>query len=169
MIKDRTIYFDMDGVLTNFRKHANELGIKFNGYEFVDEEKAWNKIFSLGTKFWTDLEPIDGSLELFAYSCQMFKNVEVLSVGKDEASLTGKHQWCGQLQEIAQRYGTNFKANIIFDNDKSKFSFTNGKKNILIDDWENCKWDGELILFKNAKQAKMDLIKITDSIIHSME
>ena len=166
MIKDRILYFDMDGVLSNFRKRAGELGIRFKGYLFEDEKKAWDKIQRLGSNFWSELEPIEGSFELFTYACQIFKRVEVLSVGRDEASLNGKLIWCKQLQTIAQKYGTLFKPNIIFNNDKSKYSFNGETKNILIDDWEGCKWNGDLILFKNAKQAKTELVKLTNSIIN---
>lgn len=164
MIKDRTLYFDMDGVLDNFKKGSEKLGIKFNGYHFIDKEKAWEKIHKLGSSFWSELEWIEGSLELFIYACQMFKNVEILSVCPDkESAIVGKRNWCKQLEKIAETYGTNFKVNIIFTHEKEKFS--NGK-NILIDDYEENikKWNGPNILFKNAKQSKIDLFNITEEL-----
>lgn len=164
MIKDRIIYFDMDGVLDNFRKASNELGIKFNGYAFVDEEKAWEKIHKLGSNFWSNLEWIEGSYELFIYACQMFKHVEILSVSPNREASIGKRNWCCKhLEKIAYLYGTNFKTNIIFSHEKEKFS--NGK-NILIDDYEENikKWNGPSILFKNAKQTKIELFKLTEEL-----
>lgn len=163
MIKDRILYFDMDGVLDNFKKGSEKLGIKFNGYYFVDKEKAWEKINKLGSTFWYELEWIEGSLELFMYACQIFKNVEILSVGLNESAILGKRKWCKQLEKVAELYGTNFKINIISNNEKEKFS--NGK-NILIDDYEENikKWNGPKILFKNAKQAKIDLFNMSEEL-----
>lgn len=169
MIKNTTLYFDMDGVLDNFRKAASELGIKFNGYQFVNETEAWKKIHSKGYKFWSELDWIEGSCELFHCACQIFQKVEVLSARSlDESSLVGKLIWCRQLEKIAKCYGTKFKANIVFNEEKEKFAISqDGTKNILIDDFEENinKWRGYGILFKNAKQAKIELLKISKELI----
>lgn len=170
MIKNTTLYFDMDGVLDNFKKAATELGIKFNGYQFADEASAWDKIHSKGYKFWSELEWIDGSCELFSYACQMFQKVEVLSAkSTDESCVVGKMIWCRQLKKIASYYGTKFKVNLVLNHEKVNYAISaDGTKNILIDDYEeNIKnWEGYGILFENAKQAKIELLKLSENLCH---
>lgn len=167
-IKNRIVFFDMDGVLVNFRKGAKELGIKFKGYSFINEEEAWAKIREKGYKFWTNLEWMKGAKELFEYACSKFDRVEVLSArSMDASSVIGKRIWCKQLKEIAEKYNTKFKANIVWISQKSKFSKNGKYKNILIDDYKlNLdNWNGDSILFKSAKQAKIELIRLEESYV----
>lgn len=162
MVDDRIVYFDMDGVLVNFRKGASNIGIKFKGYDIVEPEISWKKISDLGIKFWSNLSWIKGSKELFELACTLFPKVEILSArSKDYSSVIGKLIWCEQLEKIAKEHKTKFKVNIVWQSQKKKFSKTKGIKNLLIDDLEDnlLKWEGDSILFKNSEQAKTELMK----------
>ena len=132
-IKNRIVFFDMDGVLVNFRKGAKELGIKFKGYSFINEEEAWAKIREKGYKFWTNLEWMKGAKELFEYACSKFDRVEVLSArSMDASSVIGKRIWCKQLKEIAEKYNTNSKLILFGFLKKANFLKTENIKTFLL-------------------------------------
>jgi hypothetical protein len=131
-----TLFLDMDGVLDDFVKGANKLGIVFgNDRHFLGNRKnGYAKINKKGINFWTDLEWMPEGEKLFRYCCANFKDIQILSsLTRSEDCLKGKVIWCKKnLLPIAKEYGIKLKLNFVH-NKKHKEKFS-GKDNILIDD-----------------------------------
>lgn len=152
MISDRKIYFDMDGVLDDFVKGCNDLGLTFKNRHLV-QKNAWEIIDSKGKDFWIDLHWVRGSRDLFRFVANNFKYVEILTArAMSEDCVVGKKIWCKRnLEPLAK----SLKVNIVWKNQKSSFAYNN----ILIDDdMENikgwCEAGGIGHLFKNAEETK---------------
>ncbi len=122
------IYFDLDGVLTNFVKKCEE-----EKCFKEDNRPDWKKIKSLGTRFWTEMEWMPGAKELYEKVSSFAKDtgwkIEVLSAvykvppeGKE-----GKIEWCRKNLGLSKT-----KINIV-PNREDKLSYAN-PESILIDD-----------------------------------
>lgn len=75
----KTIYCDMDGVLTDFDKQLKSVGIK-DGRAFEAKhgsEAFWNKIDSGGLKWWSEMPWMSDGKQLWNYIKD--KNVQILS------------------------------------------------------------------------------------------
>ena len=130
------IYCDMDGVLCNFMKGADEAV----GGDFVsaDKDERWNKINQ--TKgFWANLEWMPGGKRLYVFISRY--NPYILSAysGRDPNSKNGKMTWLARHTGVSKR-----NINLVKRADKKLYAKTDGKPNILIDDymknikeWEN--------------------------------
>jgi hypothetical protein len=130
------IHCDMDGVLCNFMKGADEAV----GGDFVsaDKDERWNKINQ--TKgFWANLEWMPGGKRLYVFISRY--NPYILSAysGRDPNSKNGKMTWLGRHTGVSKR-----NINLVKRADKKLYAKTDGKPNILIDDymknireWEN--------------------------------
>jgi|TARA_R110000796_G_scaffold192804_1_gene309462 hypothetical protein len=130
------IYCDMDGVLCNFMKGADEaVG---GDFATADKNERWNKINQ--TKgFWANLEWMPGGKRLYVFISRY--NPYILSAysGRDPSSKNGKMTWLARHTGVPTR-----NINLVKRADKKLYAKTDGKPNILIDDymknireWEN--------------------------------
>lgn len=132
------LFLDMDGVLDDFVKGANELGIVFgNDRHFIGSKKeGYDKIKKKGISFWKNLDWMPSGKELFIYCCINFLNIQILSSTTPSSyyeCLEGKKLWCKKnLLPIAKEYDRHIKLNFV-SNKKFKSKFAS-KNNILIDD-----------------------------------
>ena len=130
------IYCDLDQVLVAFMKGA-EAAI---GGDFAtsDKDERWNKINQ--TKgFWANLDWMPGGKRLYQFIEKYDPYVLSAYSGRDPTSKNGKMKWLAK--------NTNWKKgriNLVMRSQKQKYATTNGKPNVLIDDymknineWEN--------------------------------
>ena len=95
----------------------------------ADKEERWNAINQ--TKgFWANLEWMPGAKRLWDFISKY--DTEILSAysGRDPTSRTGKLKWLSKNTKIKRG-----KINLVMRSDKQKYATTNGKPNILIDDY----------------------------------
>ena len=95
----------------------------------ADKEKRWNAINQ--TKgFWANLEWMPGAKRLWDFISKY--DTEILSAysGRDPSSRTGKLKWLSKNTKIKRG-----KINLVMRSDKQKYATTNGKPNVLIDDY----------------------------------
>jgi hypothetical protein len=158
---DITIYFDMDGVLSDFAKmFSDNYGTHIDTWALKDEV-LWPMIMKID-KFWENMERVKGSKELWDYAYKI-ANVEILSgySRHDKRSIEGKKVW---LKKNLSGY--NFKTNLVLAKEKQKFADPNS---ILIDDILNNvnqfkSNGGNTIHFKNPDQAKKELTIILEKL-----
>ena len=122
------IYCDMDQVLCDFMKGAD----KALGSSFVQADKKirWNKINQ--TKgFWANLEWMPGAKRLYQFIEKYDPYVLSAYSGRDPSSKNGKMKWLTK--------NTNWKKsriNLVLRSHKQKYATTDGKPNVLIDDYK---------------------------------
>jgi 5'(3')-deoxyribonucleotidase len=121
------IYCDLDQVLVNFMKGA-EAAIG-GDFASTDKDERWNKINQ--TKgFWANLEWMPGSERLYKFIEKYDPYVLSAYSGRDPTSKNGKMKWLGK--------NTNWKkgrVNLVKRSDKKLYATTDGKPNVLIDDY----------------------------------
>jgi uncharacterized protein YbaR (Trm112 family) len=130
------IYCDMDQVLCNFMKGADEAV----GSSFIhaDKDERWNKINQ--TKgFWANLEWMPGGKRLWQFISRYDPYILSAYSGRDPNSKNGKLKWLAKNTNVKKG-----NINLVKRADKQKYAMTDGKPNILIDDyakniteWEN--------------------------------
>ena len=130
------IYCDMDEVLCAFLKGAK----KAIGGDFPseDKDKRW-KLISQTKDFWANLDWMPGGKRLYQFIEKYDPYVLSAYSGRDPTPKNGKMIWLGK--------NTNWKkgrVNLVKRADKKLYATTNGKPNVLIDDyiknineWEN--------------------------------
>ena len=130
------IYCDMDEVLCAFLKGAN----KAIGGDFpsMDKNKRW-KLIGQTKDFWANLDWMPGGKLLYQFIEKYDPYVLSAYSGRDPTSKNGKMKWLAK--------NTNWKKgriNLVMRSQKQKYATSNGKPNILIDDyiknineWEN--------------------------------
>lgn len=149
---NRKIYFDMDGVLVDFKQGADELAKELNCK--IKSDEFWNAVKYSNEKFYANLKPINDILNLVHILHKQNYDLNVISKVpyscKTEAMM-GKtiwlHKWCKGI----------FKNVIFVPTENSKALYCKDK-DILIDDNKNNieEWnnnDGIGILY-NKKQNK---------------
>ena len=105
----KTVYLDMDGVLTNFRKGCED-------QQAIEGVKVdWPKIHKLGPAFWADLEWLDGSEQFYKWLVKYCKEQKldlcILSAINYQDGVAGKNEWLDKhCPEIPRqnRYFVNF-------------------------------------------------------------
>ena len=130
------IYCDMDQVLCNFMKGADEAV----GGSFVQAPKdiRWGKINQ--TKgFWANLEWMPGGKRLWHFISRYDTYILSAYSGRDPNSKNGKLKWLAKNTKVKKG-----NINLVVRSHKQKYAMTDGKPNILIDDyakniteWEN--------------------------------
>mgnify|MGYP001160730325 FL=1 len=123
-----TIYCDMDQVLCDFIGGAEKvIGIPFAQ---ADKEDRWKKI--INTKnFWANLEWMKDAKKLYQFIARYNPKILSASSKRDVNSRPGKLKWLSKNTKI-KRGDTN----LVNRADKQKFATTDGKPNILIDDYK---------------------------------
>ena len=130
------IYCDLDQVLVAFMKGA-EAAIG-GDFASTDKDERWKKINQ--TKgFWANLDWMPGGKRLYQFIEKYDPYVLSAYSGRDPTSKNGKMKWLAK--------NTNWKKgriNLVMRSQKQKYATTNGKPNVLIDDymknineWEN--------------------------------
>lgn len=122
------IYCDMDQVLCNFLGGAEKaIGMPFPQ---ADKEGRWNAIRD--TKdFWATLEWMPGAKRLYSFIQKYDTNILSAYSDRDSNSRPGKLKWLGKNTNIKPR-----NINLVKRADKQKFATTDGKPNVLIDDYK---------------------------------
>ena len=121
------IYCDLDQVLVAFMKGA-EAAI---GGDFAsnDKDERWNKINQ--TKgFWANLDWMPGGKRLYQFIEKYDPYVLSAYSGRDPSSKNGKMKWLAK--------NTNWKKsriNLVMRSHKQRYATTDGKPNVLIDDY----------------------------------
>ena len=121
------IYCDMDQVLCNFMKGADEAV----GSSFIhaDKDERWNKINQ--TKgFWANLEWMPGGKRLWQFISRYDPYILSAYSGRDPNSKNGKLKWLAKNTNVKKG-----NINLVKRADKQKYAMTDGKPNILIDDY----------------------------------
>ncbi len=121
------IYCDLDQVLVAFLKGAD----KAVGGSFVDSPKdeRWNKVNQV-KGFWANLDWMPGAKRLYQFIEKYDPHVLSAYTGRDPTSKVGKMKWLAK--------NTNFKRSrihLVLRSQKQSYATTNGKPNILIDDY----------------------------------
>ena len=121
------IYCDMDQVLCNFMKGAEAaIGADFKS---VDKDERWNKINQ--TKgFWANLEWMPGGKKLWQFISRYDPYILSAASSRDPNSKNGKMKWLGKNTDMKKG-----RINLVMRSHKQKFAMTDGKPNILIDDY----------------------------------
>lgn len=95
---NRTIYFDMDGVLADFDKHFTQIsGGKIS--DDTPDTDLWGVINAYGkAKFFSELTPMPGAFQMWDFTKKNFLNIKILSaLGKsdkiDKQTTKGKLTW----------------------------------------------------------------------------
>ena len=121
------IYCDMDQVLCNFMKGADEAV----GSSFIhaNKDERWNKINQ--TKgFWANLEWMPGGKRLWQFISRYDPYILSAYSGRDPNSKNGKLKWLAKNTNVKKG-----KINLVVRAHKQKYAMTDGKPNILIDDY----------------------------------
>jgi len=139
--KDNYIIFcDMDGVLTDFDKAAQQLDP--NIFKLPLNE-MWNKIQNKGVEFWSDMDWIEGGKELWNYL--IYYNPKLLTAlpGLSDDDPTKHYASEGKKIWVRKNLGPKYLKRLILTTSPEKQKFAN-VNSILIDDteklinqWEN--------------------------------
>ena len=124
-----TIYCDMDMVLCDFLKGAEEvLGTSFIK---ADKTKRWPTI-SAKKDFWVSLEWMPGSKKMWTFINKYDAHILSAYSTKDANSRKGKLDWLRKNAKLTQRS----RIHLVLREDKQKFAMTQDcKPNLLIDDY----------------------------------
>lgn len=171
-----TLYFDMDGVLADFAKGAEEVGawVKQGDETVLD----WEPIYYEGEDFWANLEWTPNGKELFTkvydYVTSKGCQVCILSAVHYKEGIEGKKTW---LKNNLPKGRNHIKAYFTKDgNDKAGYITNVGKYAdedcVLIDDFgKNCRFfrehGGQAIKFSgNVEYVLNELRKMFEWDIH---
>lgn len=165
IVNYKKIYFDMDGVLSDFNKGIVELckmeAPRQNPNTPEYDERMFNAMRKVD-HFYYRLDPIENTLDLFKEVKMIYGNkVEILTaIPKAIRNIvdadTDKLEW------VKKYLGDEVKVNIVLRRDKPLFA--KGKDYLLIDDTPNnidswIKAGGDGLLFKDAESARVELVK----------
>ena len=149
-----TIYLDMDQVLCNFLKGADDaVGGTF---ATMDSAKRW-KILNQTKNFWANLEWMPGGKQLYRFCSRYDPHILSAYAGKDKNSRVGKMKWLTKNNKVPRG-----KIHLVVRSQKKDFAKGN---NLLIDDYEkNVKeWEsagGQGILHTNTNKTIQELKKL---------
>jgi 5'(3')-deoxyribonucleotidase len=169
---DAILYLDMDGVLVDFDKSYEQLtgGLSLRAYsKKVGDRKAHDIFLDAGTKYWADMDWVQGGRELLAAAERLFSNVWILSsAGTTNPELAktviqGKQEW---LQRNVPSIPMSKVLIVLGRHRKKEYAQENA---ILVDDmpdtiesWNKRGGDGILhshLTYKKSIEALEDLAK----------
>jgi len=121
------IYCDLDQVLVNLMKGADEVV----GGSFIthDKDERW-KMINQTKDFWANLEWMPGSRKLYQFIKKYEPNVLSAYSARDPNSQVGKKKWLKKNTEFKKS-----RINLVKREQKQKYAITDGKPNVLIDDY----------------------------------
>jgi 5'(3')-deoxyribonucleotidase len=121
------IYCDLDQVLVNLMKGADEVV----GGSFVthDKDERW-KMINQTKDFWANLEWMPGSRKLYQFIKKYDPYVLSAYSARDPNSQMGKKKWLKKNTEFKKS-----RINLVKREQKQKYAITDGKPNVLIDDY----------------------------------
>jgi 5'(3')-deoxyribonucleotidase len=121
------IYCDLDQVLVNLMKGADEVV----GGSFVthDKDERW-KMINQTKDFWANLEWMPGSRKLYQFIKRYDPYVLSAYSARDPNSQMGKKKWLKKNTEFKKS-----RINLVKREQKQKYAITDGKPNVLIDDY----------------------------------
>jgi|TARA_R110000851_G_scaffold186817_1_gene336205 5'(3')-deoxyribonucleotidase len=122
-----SIYCDLDQVLVAFMKGADAAV----GGSFVqtDKDERWNKI-NQTRGFWANLEWMAGAKRLYNFIIRYDAYVLSAYTRKDPTSRNGKMKWLSKNTKFKK-----FNIKLVLRSEKQQYAMTNGKPNVLIDDY----------------------------------
>ena len=122
------LYFDMDGVLCNFEKRANEL-LPGDSFNYIGD-KEW-KVLNQAKGFWSDLEWIPGAKGMIEKMKRYSPRIlSAYTKSNPSVSQDGKMKWLAKNIPWIKKGNIN----LVVRRDKKLHAMTDGKVNILIDD-----------------------------------
>ena len=122
------IYCDMDQVLCNFMKGADDA---VGGEGFVrmkDRDKRW-KLISQKKDFWANLEWMPSAKRLYDFIIRYDAHILSASTSRDSNSVPGKMKWLKKNTKVKRS-----KINLVQRSQKQAYALSNGKPNVLVDD-----------------------------------
>ena len=122
------IYCDMDQVLCNFIGGAEEVIGK--PFPQADKNDRWNKI-SNTKDFWANLDWMPGAKRLYSFIQKYDTHILSAYSDRDGSSRPGKMKWLKKNTKIKRG-----NINLVKRSDKQKYATTDGKPNVLIDDYK---------------------------------
>jgi 5'(3')-deoxyribonucleotidase len=134
------IYCDMDQVLVNFLSGANKVLVAqgLEPFQHTDKEHRWEAMSKV-PKFWANLEPMPDAMTLWRFIRP--HNPYILSTPSHRmpTSKPEKMEW------IRKHLGNVEKVFLVPRKEKQRFAMTDGKPNLLIDDYiKNIKeWEAQ--------------------------
>ena len=147
----------MDMVLVNLIKGADAAV----GGSFVDmpKDERWGKVNQV-KGFWANLEWMPGAKRLYQFIARYDAHILSAYTNRDPTSRAGKMKWLAK--------NTDFKRsniNLVLRSQKQKFATTDGKPNVLIDDYKKNirEWEakgGIGILHTNVIKTISDLKRL---------
>lgn len=160
-----TIYCDLDGVLTDFKRSLKELFPKMNQLKNNKKlsDEIWKKISDAGPMFWSNMEWMSDGHELWNHIVN-FKPHILSARPIKSRGIIHQHAYKGKREWIAKELGVEVlnRTHIVLRQEKQKYSNSNS---ILIDDKkENIKEfnkkGGIGILHITSKQSIKALIEL---------
>ena len=120
------IYCDMDQVLCNFMKRADEVT---GGFVKSNKEEKWKEI-SNTKDFWADLDWMSGAKRMYQIIIKYDAHILSAASGRDSNSKPGKMKWISKNTKFPRG-----KIHLVNRSQKQAYAMTAGKPNILIDDY----------------------------------
>jgi len=123
-----SIYCDMDQVLCNFMKSADEV-VGGDGFaRMKDKDKRWSLINKV-KNFWANLEWMPSAKRLYDFIIRYDVHILSASTSRDSNSVPGKMKWLKKNTKFKRS-----KINLVQRSQKQAYALSNGKPNVLIDD-----------------------------------
>lgn len=125
------IYCDMDQVLVNFMGGANKALKSMGMKSFPEEEKdaKWEALCQV-PKFWENLDPMPGGLQLWRYIRQYDPIILSTPSKRMDTCKPEKIEW------IKKNLGNVQKILLVPRDQKQNYAMTDNRPNLLIDDYE---------------------------------
>lgn len=130
-LKDITVYVDMDGVLADLFNHVGEIhDVEHYNQMTLDQ---WEEFFknSNAYELFRSLPAFPTANKLLQMVVDFAGGYTILSSPLNfdkEGSIKGKREWLAKHIHVPAD-------NVVFEHDKYKYATSNGKPNILIDDY----------------------------------
>ena len=124
-----SIYCDMDQVLVAFMKGADEV-VGGDGFaRMKDKDKRWGLINKV-KNFWADLGWMPSAKRLYDFIFRYDAYILSAYTSRDPNCIPGKIKWLKKNTKFKRS-----KINLVVRSQKQAYALSNGKPNVLIDDY----------------------------------
>ena len=124
-----SIYCDMDQVLVAFMKGADEV-VGGDGFaRMKDKDKRWGLINKV-KNFWADLGWMPSAKRLYDFIFRYDAYILSAYTSRDPNCIPGKMKWLKKNTKFKRS-----KINLVVRSQKQAYALSNGKPNVLIDDY----------------------------------